>query len=296
MDVMTEPQSATAVAQSARVCLNCGTALAGPFCSQCGQRDVPPYPTVRELTHDAWHELSHWDGRYVQTFLTLLGRPGALTLASLEGRRRRYVTPLRVYLTASLFYFLVAASSPNLNIQTSATVPGANVKIDLRHPEAVEQLTPEQQAQLRRSVGRAPWWAQPVMRAVVNDPRGLRQRFLTMWPRVLFALVPVFAAIVALFYRRRPFAQHLIFGLHLHAAMFMAMAIAEASNLLQSRVIAGIAGLSGFVFIISYALAAFRRVYRERWHWIAVKSIGVVALYGLAVITALVSAMFWAAR
>ena len=30
-------------------CLNCGAALTGPFCAQCGQRNIPPYPSVREL-------------------------------------------------------------------------------------------------------------------------------------------------------------------------------------------------------------------------------------------------------
>ncbi len=295
MDAMTEPE-APAVVATARACLNCGAELQGPFCSRCGQRDIPPYATIRELTHDAWHELSHWDGRYAQTFLLLLRRPGALTLASLEGRRRRYVTPLRVYLTASLVYFLVAASAPNLNVQTTATVPGAKVQIDVRHPETVEQLTPEQRASVQQSVGKAPWWAKPIMTAVVNDPRGLRQRLLSTWPRVLFALVPVYAAIVAMFYRRRPFPQHLIFGLHLHAAMFIAMAVAKASNLLQSRLVAGVIGVCAMVFIVVYSLAAFKRVYRERWHWIVLKSIGVVALYGLAVIAALLLAITWAAR
>ena len=45
-----------------RACLNCGSALVGPFCAECGQRAVPPYPTLRELVGDAFAELSGWDG------------------------------------------------------------------------------------------------------------------------------------------------------------------------------------------------------------------------------------------
>jgi hypothetical protein len=59
--------------------LNCGTPLGGPFCSACGQRDVPPYPTVRELVVDAFWELSGWDGRFALTVRALLPRPGLLT-------------------------------------------------------------------------------------------------------------------------------------------------------------------------------------------------------------------------
>jgi hypothetical protein len=50
-------ESTVAVAPSP-ACLNCGAPLAGPFCAECGQRDVPPYPSVRELVVDAFWELS----------------------------------------------------------------------------------------------------------------------------------------------------------------------------------------------------------------------------------------------
>ena len=34
--------------------LNCGAALHGSFCSACGQRSVPPDPSVAEVAGDAW--------------------------------------------------------------------------------------------------------------------------------------------------------------------------------------------------------------------------------------------------
>jgi hypothetical protein len=94
-------------------CLNCGAALTGPFCAECGQRDIPPYPNVRELAVDAVAEFSGWDGRLASTLRALIERPGLLTHEFLEGRRVRYVSPLRLYLSASLVYFLVAAAAPN---------------------------------------------------------------------------------------------------------------------------------------------------------------------------------------
>src|SRR5215207_3013124 len=69
------------------VCLNCAAQLGGPFCSECGQRAVAPYPTTRELAGDAWQELSGWDGRFVRTFRILIRYPGVLTIEALEGRR-----------------------------------------------------------------------------------------------------------------------------------------------------------------------------------------------------------------
>src|SRR5215218_4083043 len=97
-------------------CLNCGADLAGPFCAHCGQRDVPPYPSVRELAVDAFWELSGWDGRFMSTVRALINHPGMLTREFLEGRRARYLSPLRLYLLASLVYFVLASAAPNVNL------------------------------------------------------------------------------------------------------------------------------------------------------------------------------------
>src|SRR5262245_46317289 len=92
-------------------CLNCGEPLRGSFCSACGQRVVPPDPSVAELAGDAWEELSGYDGRIAATFRGLL-HPGFLTREYVAGRRARYLSPLRLYLSVSVLYFLIAASTP----------------------------------------------------------------------------------------------------------------------------------------------------------------------------------------
>ena len=90
-------------------CLNCGAPLYGSFCAECGQRDVPPHPTARELAGDAWQELSGYDGRIMATIRGLL-RPGFLTREYVEGRRAGYLPPVRVgflYLLSSVPAFIV---------------------------------------------------------------------------------------------------------------------------------------------------------------------------------------------
>ena len=112
------------------LCLNCGASLSGLFCASCGQRDLPPYPSVRELAVDAVSEFSGWDGRLASTLRALIQRPGKLTHEFLEGRRVRYISPLRLYLMASLVYFLIAAAAPNLRIGSGkVSVGGINVGV-----------------------------------------------------------------------------------------------------------------------------------------------------------------------
>ena len=90
------------------LCANCGAALAGKYCSQCGQRhhDRP--------VHDFWHfisealeDLTHADSRLWQTLSALLFRPGFLTREFLHGRRARYLPPVRLYLVVSVIFFII---------------------------------------------------------------------------------------------------------------------------------------------------------------------------------------------
>jgi hypothetical protein len=277
-------------------CLNCSEPLSGPFCSQCGQRAIAAYPTLRELVGDAWNELSGYDGRVVRTFRHLLWRPGDLTVEVLEGHRARYVSPVRVYLVASVLYFLIAAVSPNVvdAPRPKATSRG-DFNIDLSDPEkAVAQLTPEKRAEILVSIDRAPWWMRPVLRSAVLDPLAFKQRVVVNLPRVLFALVPVCAAILALFYRRRPFSQHLILALHVHAVIFLTAAVGEAADFTYSSAVVQTVGLLVFGFTGVYVLAAQRAVYRECWRSIMLKSLGVTMIYGIACLIGLFGTFAWA--
>lgn len=275
-------------------CLNCGAQLQGRFCSACGQRAIAPYPSVHEMVGDAWAELSGYDGRIARSLRLLMLRPGALTLEALEGRRARYVSPVRLYLVASVVYFFCAAAIPNLRTPPPAVIPGSGVNIVVDGSGDSTPLSPEERQRALKDLDRSPWWLQAFLRPVVADPAGFKARFLQTVPRVLFALVPVFAAIVALFYRRRGFVQHLVFAVHLHAAVFITLAVRELSQLTGSLVVLRIFEVAAAVAIVVYGLVAFRRVYRERWPRVLMKGVGIATVYSVAGIAALLVTMVWA--
>jgi hypothetical protein len=246
------------------------------------------------MVSDAWHELSGYDGRIARTARLLLGHPGALTVETLVGRRARYVSPVRVYLIASLTYFLCAAAVPNLRKPDAAVMPGSTINIQMDGSGRVTGLSDENRDQALAQLERAPWWAQRLMRPVLLDPDGFRGRFLQTLPRVLFAIVPVFAAIVAFFYRGRRFTQHLVFAVHLHAVVFIILTMRELSQLLRSIVVLGVFDGAAALAIAVHGLLSFRRVYAESWPRVAGKGIGIVVLYSIAGVAALIVTMFWA--
>jgi len=94
------------------VCLNCGTALDGQYCGNCGQRATSRLISVWELLRDAFGDLLELDSRLWRTLIPLTIRPGQLTRDYLEGRRARFMPPFRMYLVLSIVFFLVAFFDP----------------------------------------------------------------------------------------------------------------------------------------------------------------------------------------
>ena len=89
-------------------CANCHAELVGEFCHACGQHvveddDLAFGPLVRHFAH----ELVHLDFKTLHSLRALFD-PGFLTKEYLEGRRRRYLTPLKLYFVAAALFFLAA--------------------------------------------------------------------------------------------------------------------------------------------------------------------------------------------
>ena len=100
-------------------CENCGTALAGEFCSQCGQHAIDYRRSLFRVLLDALDSFLNWDTKFLHSLNVLLLRPWQLTNDFNAGRRARYVHPLRLYLIASIIFFLLARA---INWETPDTV------------------------------------------------------------------------------------------------------------------------------------------------------------------------------
>src|SRR3954468_12208982 len=89
-------------------CENCGAPLTGEFCAQCGQHAIDYRRSIFRVLLDAADSFLNWDTKFLHSMNQLLVHPRQLTNDFNAGRRARYVHPLRLYLIASIVFFLMA--------------------------------------------------------------------------------------------------------------------------------------------------------------------------------------------
>jgi hypothetical protein len=246
-------------------CRNCGAGFLPPgeFCAACGQRAIDPDPTLRELVHELAEQFLQWDGRLGTTFRLLVTQPGALTTEYIAGRRVRYLSPLRLYLTCSVLFFFLAALVPE---SPTIETRGGSVQAQARSTRVTENDSTEISAALDTLATRARWmgdvWSAHVHEAIRR--RGEVSSAVTAYiPRMMFVLVPVFAALIGLVYRSRArrYPQHLAFALHAHAFLYLALVVMLAGRLTTSDAVRTSLELLLMALIAIYFTRALRHVY-----------------------------------
>lgn len=294
-------------------CDNCATAMAGMrFCPECGQRALPHDPSVHDLVHDATHEFLHLDGKIWTTLRLLLVRPGFLTAEFLRGRRARYISPIRLYLTCSLIYFALAASlgessrsSATSRSASSAPAPGTQERAPADPATARQRSIAQGGSKIRQQAAQLEqdsWFERRMLIAserMEQNPDAYAQALGRYAPRVLFVLVPAFALMVQLCTRRRRtrYPGALYFSVHVHAYAFLALAAATVLD----RVVFGSTATKGFqsaclLVVMVHLTYALRRVYDGSWGGSALRSgvitVGYLIMAGLSLMAAALLSLF----
>lgn len=273
-------------------CLNCGAPLYGRYCAECGQKNEKRIGPLGHLLAEVLDELS-LDARFFRTLKRLL-RPGFLTRAYLDGRRADFVPPLRLFVIVSFAFLILLGLDNRVEFWQTGSTSRVQVEQDsVAHEEITARLDSLQQVGSWRSQLEAAFLKGAVQ--ALDDPQQLAQTYVGRLSVLVFALLPVFAALLKLLYRREYYAAHLIFSLHVHTVALL-LGTPLVAGAIVLRLLAGSSnlsrigpwlGLSSFtviyVAVLVYTFFALRRAYGGGWLRTALKFAALVAVYGVVV-------------
>jgi hypothetical protein len=110
-------------------CLNCGTALTGPYCAACGQK-AHVHRSLRAFMHDFIQGLFNFEGKIWRTLPMLALKPGVMTRRYIAGERARFISPVALYLFTVFVMFAALNLTGELGSGTPKQVQSA-LKADI---------------------------------------------------------------------------------------------------------------------------------------------------------------------
>ncbi len=247
-------------------CLNCGAPVNGPFCGQCGQR----------IRNNSDRSLNRLLGELSDTFLILDNRfflsvwylfrfPGRMTVEYLEGKRRKFISPVTLFLFFNLIYFLVSpltdyslSLNDQINSQFYSTLTKDLVEVKLQKEgldmETYSSIYQNMSDNISKSI------------MIINTP-----------------MIAVFVFLMA-FKKRRFYFDSLIFALHFFSVFIFCWAMLDLVALLvdlfsldrNSMIVFILFNLFTLLIPLTYSIIGIKKFLNIRWYWALPAGIGVI--------------------
>ncbi|HYC86973.1 MAG TPA: DUF3667 domain-containing protein, partial [Chryseosolibacter sp.] len=88
-------------------CKNCTAPVDSNYCQECGEKvHYGKDRSFKHLFEEAFHFLTHFEGKFFTTLKTMFAAPGKLSLDFCHGIRKKYFKPLSFYLLVIIIYLI----------------------------------------------------------------------------------------------------------------------------------------------------------------------------------------------
>lgn len=187
-----------------KACATCGEPLQSRYCHHCGEKVHFRHEfAFQHYFREIMHQVTSLDVKIFNTLRVLVTKPGQLTEEYLLGRKNKYIRPLRLYLSSSMLYFFSFSF-----FNKAALVDIRNVLRFDFSGRLLPLITAKQQ--LSGLTGE-------IFFREVNQQ--LNNKIALLLIPAIFAYALVFKAVF--FAKKRYYAEHLIFCLHLMSFSFL---------------------------------------------------------------------------
>ncbi len=279
------------------LCDDCGTPLVGRFCHACGEDNAPPRREFRALVADFLDNFFSFTEHVIPTLRDLAVDPGRILRGLRDGDTKRYLSPFKLYVSATIVFFLFLSvfNVALFQLRVERTGPGAPVVLmkgdtvdgdNFRlietwlHPRDIAERDGEVVAAFDRFL------AGPtdettrsyvlLVRNLADEPTAINDLIATWAPRVLWLLMPLYALLLWPFYRRGTLVvDHVIFALWAHTSLFLLLIVGTLWNM------TGLAGGLGVAMVLyqAYLTVGLKGYYGRSWAGAAAKGLVHTGVY-----------------
>lgn len=227
-------------------CINCNKELnlSDKFCPECGQSTNNKL-NLNVLFADLIGNYLSFDARFFKTIIPLLFKPGYVAKAFINGKRKTYLHPGKIYLFISvLFFFLFSFSTRSFNseinknlyeevfndinvihtdsTQDSTLITPITTPLDTAIADTSTSKITSLQQQQTKLLESDNVFLQQLGKIIETKGQNIFNVFFNLISIAIFLLVPVYALFLKLlFYKPYSFTQHLVFSLYLFSFGFL---------------------------------------------------------------------------
>lgn len=228
--------------RKAGLCYNCQLPLTNGenYCPNCGQENHNRQASTRHLLLDFFNDYLSFDSKLFRSVVPLILKPGFMTNEFLDGKRMKYVPPIRLFIFLSFFYFGI------IYILDQQWVGSFTIKGSEGDIEASREFM-------------------DVFQSNINI--------------MIFAFTPIQALILMPFFRsenRRYYVNFFVYSLHLYSFLFILgiffQFISWIFRDLDSESITNFeyVGLGfqllGVIYLIYYCIRSLKRVFNKKYN------------------------------
>ncbi len=259
-------------------CKTCGIQFQGRFCNNCGEKVLHPHDkSISHFIEEAFHFITHFDTKIFRSLRLMFAKPGFVAMEYCEGRRRKYFSPVSMFMIGVVIYLLFPVLQ-GLNISFHNHISNNNslhiyiVQKWAVHKASVEQITLAQ----------------------------LAEKFDHLSPKfskvLLLVLIPLSALVLSLLFRRKKayFFDHMMLAAEINAViLFLVFIILPVLFVGISKVLPinleygdNVLFLTlHTILILLILIFSFKRFYQVKFLTALIKAILFVILYILVLHT-----------
>lgn len=255
--------AAAAAPPAAAACASCGEELRGEFCYACGEKRVDGRDlSFRHFVARAVEEVADFEhSKFFRTVKGLLLRPGFLTEEYFAGRKGRYYTPLKLFITVFALSFLLYTLNKNTSVY--------NVEMLIESdPYGNTQRVFDDLARMGKVE----------TRVLVERINERLQKYITTTQHLPVVLLSFFMVFL---YWDRYFVEHFVFSLHLMSFAYL-LGVVLWPVVLWLGIRNPVVLTTSYVLYAVYFYFALRRFYRQSARMTLLKTLLLYACYVVA--------------